>query len=98
MTGLRGVPHDFAMRDDAVAAAEGHLARGDLALALMALLPALEARDDGLCGVAARLLRAQDEAAAAPDALALALDRLIRLVERQEAQIAALRALLDERL
>ncbi len=83
---------------DALASAERHLARGDHPPALAALLPALEERGDALCTLAARLLRAQDEAAAAPDALATALDRLVHLVDRQDAQIRTLRELIEDRL
>jgi hypothetical protein len=85
----------------ALASVERQLARGAWRDALLALLPELDARaadGDHACALAARLLRAQDSHPATPDALAAALDRLVALVERQEAQIRALQALVEDSL
>ncbi len=80
---------------------ERHLSRGDWQNALLALLPELDASaaaGDRAAGLAARLLRAHDPAPASQDALAAALDRLVALVEQQEAQIRALQAMVEEQL
>lgn len=84
-------------RETALEAVEQYLARGDWRNALDTLLPALETGDRAAL-LAARLLRAQDAAPIGPDAMALALDRLATLVERQEAQIRALLAMVEEKL
>ena len=83
---------------EALAMAERHLDRGALEAARDALLDCLDqrARDgDAACALAARLLRAQ---AAPTDALATATDRLLRVLETQDAQIRALQALLEDTL
>ena len=62
-----------------------------------ALLTELETRaaaGDALCGQAAEALR-RGETGFAPDAMAAALDRLVHLAREQEAQIRALRAMLE---
>ena len=77
------------------------LARGEWAEARAALLPLLEARaaaGDAAAGLAARMLRAQAADFGPPEALAEPLDRLLALVEQQEAQIRTLRALLEAAL
>ena len=84
---------------------ETFIERGQFAPAIAALLPALEHRADGgdrACALAAQLLRLSPIAEAAvprpPDALAAALDRLVQLVGRQEEQIRALRAMIEDEL
>ena len=87
--------------EDALEPVERHLSRGDWRGALHTLLRELDLRagkGDRAAALTVRLLRAQDTSPPTPDAMAAALDRLVVLVERQEAQIRALRALLDERL
>jgi hypothetical protein len=87
--------------DEVFGLIEQHLAGGDVESAMSALLPELDRRGgngDQACALAARLLRARDGAAQTPDALATALDRLVRLVQRQDEQIRALRALVEEGL
>jgi len=88
---------------EALAMSERHLTRGALVSACETLLPALDLRaeqGDPACALAARLLRAQADAALAPapDTLAAALDRLLALVETQDTQLRALQALLEDRL
>lgn len=88
-------------RQDALEEVERALSRGDWPRALLALLPELDGRasaGDRAAGLAARLLRAQDPAPAAPDAVAAALDHLAGLVERQETQIRALQAMVEASL
>src|SRR4051812_25129331 len=84
---------------------ETFLDRGQLAPATAALLPALERRaesGDRACALAVRLLRASPIAEAAlprpPDAVAAALERLVDLVGRQQEQITALRAMVEDEL
>jgi hypothetical protein len=87
--------------DEVLGLVEQHLARSEVESAVSALLPELERRGgdgDLACALAARLLRAREGAGQKPDALATALDRLVRLVQRQEEQIRALRALVEEGL
>ncbi len=69
-------------------------------MAIDSLLSELDARaaaGDALCGRAAQALRcaAPDSA---PDAMAAAVDRLVHLVREQEAQIRALRAMVETAL
>lgn len=94
-----------AAPEEALAPVETYLDRGQFAPAIAALLPALERRaeaGDHACALAARLLRVSPIAEAAlprpPDALAATLDRLVRLVGRQEEQINALRAIIEDEL
>lgn len=72
------------------------------AAALEILLEQLDARaagGDSLCAEAVAALRRQGPAAPfAPDALAAAVDRLVRLVREQEAQIRALREMVEAHL
>ena len=89
--------------EDALAPVERHIATGALHVAMTALLPALDrsgAAGNRICALAAQLLRAQDEAAspARQDALAAALDRLVALTQRQEEQIRALLAMVEDGL
>ena len=87
--------------DEVLGVVEQRLAGGDVEAAVSALLPELERRGgngDQASALAARLLRARDGAGQKPDALATALDRLVRLVQRQEEQIRALRVLVEEGL
>lgn len=87
---------------DLLEAAEHHFGRGELEPAIAALLPVLHRRaeaGDRACALAARLLRARPEdAGARGDPLAPTVERLIRLVQRQEEQIRTLRAALEETL
>ncbi len=79
-------------------AVEEALARGDVAAAAAALAPVLEARGregDAACALAVRVMR---EGRFAPDAMAAAVDRLVHLVREQEAQIRALRAMVEQQL
>ena len=81
---------------------EQMLGRGELGAAIEHLLKVLDRRGAGgdlACTLAARALRARDGASPfAPDAMATALDRLADLVRRQDAQIRALRALIETAL
>lgn len=94
-----------AAPEDALGAVATYLDRLQFAPAISALLPALERRaeaGDEACALAARLLRISPLAEAAlprpPDALAATLDRVVRLVGRQQEQIEALRAMLEDAL
>lgn len=81
--------------ENSLEAAEQAVARGDMAAAAAALGPVLEARGragDAACALAARVLR---EGPFAPDATAAAVDRLVQLARAQEAQIRALRAMVE---
>lgn len=84
----------------ALGQAERHMARGALSLAREALLPELDASGDKAAALAARLLRAQADAAGSPtpDAMAAALDRLVCLVDEQERQLRALQDLVEAQL
>jgi hypothetical protein len=86
-------------------AVQAHIDRGQLVPAIAALLPTLERRaeaGDRACALASRLLQIGPIAETAlprpPDALAVTLDRLVRLVGQQEEQIRALRALVEDEL
>ncbi len=81
---------------DGVEAVEAALARGDAAAARAALVAWLGTRADD--PVAALTLRVLAEGQFAPDAMAAALDRLTTLARAQEAQIRALRALVEASL
>lgn len=73
-------------------------------MAIDSLLSELDARaaaGDALCGRAAQALRRATPDFApdsAPDAMAAAVDRLVHLVREQEAQIRALRAMVETAL
>jgi hypothetical protein len=91
--------------DATLAIVETLIERGQLALAISTLLPALQQRaesGDRACALAVRILQMTPIAEAAmprpPDALAATLERLVQLVSSQQEQIAALHALVEDGL
>lgn len=80
---------------------ERALERGDRAAALAALTPMLEARGragDAVSLLALRVMALEAEGPFTPDAMAATVDRLVALVREQEAQIVALRTLVETQL
>ncbi len=65
---------------------------------VLGLLDARAATGDAACALAAQVLRREHTGGFAPDAIEALVDRLVQLVQEQDAQIRALRALVEGQL